>query len=66
MDDSWQKQIRKKHKDEAFVRLRTLLKCLQDPILSEDSSMVSKLVKELEEHCWRAGLIESRPSSLSS
>jgi hypothetical protein len=63
MDDSWQKQIRQKHKGEALMPVRTLLKCLQDPILSEDSSMVSKLVKELEEHCWRAGLVERKQPS---
>jgi hypothetical protein len=63
MDDSLQKLLRQRHKLEAIGRSKTLLKCLQDPILSDDPTMISRLVKELEEHCRRAGLVERKPTS---
>jgi len=46
----------------AIHRARSLVKCLEDEVLSKDSNLLSRLIDEIAHHCRLSGLIEPQSS----
>jgi hypothetical protein len=54
--NTWAEKEKARHRIAAKLHARSLLKCLEDGILSQDAGIIGRLIKEIDEHCRLGGL----------